>query len=143
MPRTSFAVEAEIRVNEVLDSFCGQSFGLAGGDPSSGTVYGGGVHFPCAGGEAQAKLTDVSVWEDGYHADPLVAENPFEPGSDWRTYRFEIRGDTARLIVDGVGVVSGALEMPIGDAGSAEAGLWSQGVKLEIRSIEIFPLPDS
>lgn len=140
VPRASFAIEAEIKVSGVLDAFCGQSFGLAGGDPDAG-LYGGGVLFPCAGESAQARLTDVSSWQDGYHADPLIAENAFDPGSDWRTYRFELRGDAVRLIVDGVGVVSGSLDAPLDDAAGAEAGLWSQGVDLDVRSIEIFPLP--
>lgn len=142
-PTTSFAIEAEIRVNGALDSFCDQSFGLAGGNPTSLKMYGGGILFPCDGNGARARLTDVSVWEDGYHADPLIAENAFDPGEDWRTYRFELRGGSVRLIVDGVGVVSGMLDPPIDPAVAAEAGLWSQGVDLEVRRIDVFPLPPS
>lgn len=141
VPRASFAIEAEIKVNGVLDAFCNQSFGLAGGDPTAGRVYGGGVLFPCEGDAAHARLTDVSTWQDGYHADPLIAENAFDPGPGWRTYRFEVREDAVRLIVDGVGIVSGSLGAPLDDAAGAEAGIWSQGVDLAIRSIEIYPLP--
>ena len=81
-------------------------------------------------------------WEDGYNADPLIAENAFEPGDGWRTYRFELRGDAIRLIVDGVGIVSGSLDAPLEESANTEAGIWSQGVDLHVRSIEIFPLPD-
>lgn len=141
-PTANVAIEAEIKINGVLESFCDQSFGLAGGDPSAGRFFGGGVMFPCAGDNAHARLTDASTWQDGFHADPLIAENEFDPGGDWRTYRFELRGDTLRLIVDGVGIVSGALESPLDDSVVTEAGIWSQGVDLDVRSIKIFPLPD-
>lgn len=143
VPRASFAIEAEIRVNGVLDAFCGQSFGLAGGDAEAGRFYGGGILFPCEGEEPQARLTDVSAWEDGYHADPLIAENRLDPGNVWRTYRFELRGDAVRLIVDGVGIVSGSLDTPLDGAAAATAGIWSQGVDLEIRRIDVLPLPDA
>jgi hypothetical protein len=135
-------MEAEIRINGVLDAFCDQSFGLAGGDQAEGQYYGAGVLYPCQDDTVRARLTDVSDWADGYHADPVMAEKTFAPGQDWRTYRFELRGDTARLIVDGVAIVSGPLAPPIDAPAGAEAGIWSQGVNLEIRRIEIFPLPD-
>jgi len=141
IPVPNVAIEAEIRVNGLLETFCNQSFGLAAGNANAGTVFGAGVLFPCGDGEAAARLTDVSVWEDGYHADPTVAENAFDPGDDWRTYRFELRGESVRLIVDGVGIVTGTLDAPLDATGEAEAGIWSQGVNLDIRTIEIFPLP--
>lgn len=143
VPGAAFAVEAEIRVDGLLDTFCDQSFGLAVGDADAVQVFGAGILFPCQDGLARARLTDVSIWEDGYHADPLIAENPFDPGADWRTYRFEVRGDAVRLIVDGRGILTGTLDTPIAAAGGAEAGVWSQGVALEIRRIEISPLPGS
>lgn len=137
-----FAVEAEIRVTGVLDTVCDQSFGIAGGSPGSGLVFGGGVIFPCSGEGAKARLTDVTVWEDGYNADAVIAEKAFTPGEKWRTYRFELRGDRLRLLVDGVGVVSGSIDPSIDPAAlDAEAGLWSQGVGLEIRRVAIYPLP--
>jgi len=141
IPGPSIAIEAEIRVNGLLDTFCNQSFGLAAGNANAEKVFGAGVLFPCGDGTATARLTDVSVWEDGYHADPTMAENAFDPGDDWHTYRFELRGDSVRLIVDGDGIVTGTLDAPLDVAGEAEAGIWSQGVDLDIRSIEIFPLP--
>ncbi|MBW3632480.1 MAG: hypothetical protein KY456_05560 [Chloroflexi bacterium] len=138
----AFAVEAEIRVNGLLDSVCDQSFGLVGGSPDAGAMFGGGLLFPCEGDGARARLTDVAVWEDGYNADPVLAEEPFNPGEDWHTYRFEVRGDQLRFIIDGAGVVSGAPEA-VADFTSigAEAGLWAQGVDLEVRKVSVEPLP--
>lgn len=142
VPSTAVAVEAEIRVNGVLDAVCDQSFGLTAGSPGAGQVYGGGLIFPCASDTARARLTDVSVWEDGYNADPVLAEETFDPANDWHTYRFELRGDELRLLIDGDEVVTGTLEAPVDpNATDAQAGLWAQGVELEVRRVSVHSLP--
>jgi hypothetical protein len=142
VPNAAFAVEAEVRVNGLLDSVCDQSFGLTAGVPKAAQVFGGGLIFPCASDKARARLTDVSIWEDGYNADPVLAEETFDPGDDWHTYRFELRGDELRLLVDGADVVSGTLEAPIDtSSGDAQAGLWAQGVQLEVRKVSVQLLP--
>jgi hypothetical protein len=143
VPGAAFAIEAEIRVNAQLDTFCDQSFGLAGGNATAGQVYGAGILYPCEEESTRARLTDISVWEDGYHADPIIADNEFDPGNDWHTYRFELRDGTIRLIVDGVGMVTGAIDPTLTAADGGEAGVWSQGVNLEIRRVEVSPLPAS
>ena len=141
-PSPAFALEAEIRVNGLLDTVCDQSFGLAGGSPGAGQVFGAGLLFPCDSDTARARLTDVSVWEDGYNADPVVAEETFDPGAEWHTYRFELRGDRLRLLVDGVNVVSGKLDAAVDPAATdAQAGIWAQGVELEVRKVSVHPLP--
>jgi hypothetical protein len=136
------AVEAEIRVTSVLTSVCDQSFGIASGSPASGLVFGGGVIFPCSGGDAEARLTNVTQWESGYNIAPAIAKEAFEPGEDWHTYRFELRGKKIRLVVDGVGIVSGEADPRIDpDASDVEAGLWSQGVGIEVKRVTVSPLP--
>jgi hypothetical protein len=141
VPGPAFAVEAEIRVNGLLDTVCDQSFGLTGGNPDTEEIYGGGLLFPCSKQGTVARLTDVTTWQDGYNADPVIADNAFDPGREWRTYRFEVRGDQLRLIVDGVGVVSSLLPDPVELEARAEAGLWTQGVNLEVRSVAVYRLP--
>jgi len=142
VPSVDFAVEAEMRVNGVLSSVCDQSFGLTAGVPDADQVYGGGLIFPCAAETARARLTDVSVWEDGYNADPALAEEPFDPGDDWHTYRLELHGDDLRLLIDGADVVSGTLETPIDTSSrEAQAGLWAQGVELDVRKVVVESLP--
>jgi hypothetical protein len=144
VPPGNFVVEAEIRVNGLLESVCDQSFGLTAGAPGADQVIGGGLIFPCASDTARARLTDVSVWEDGYNADPVLAEEEFDPGDDWHTYRLELRGDELRLLIDGADVVSGTLETPIDPASDdAEAGLWAQGVELEVRKVSVQLLPSA
>lgn len=144
VPQTSFAVEAEIHVDGLLQSVCDQSFGLSGGSATAGPMEGGGMLFPCGGGSPRARLTDVLVWQDGYNADPVVTEKDFDPGDGWHTYRFEVRDDQMRLLVDGVAIVSGSLQNPIDPtATDVEAGIWSQGVGVEVRRVTVLPLPSS
>jgi hypothetical protein len=142
VPSADFAVEAEIRVTGRLESVCDQSFGLVAGSPGADQVFGGGLIFPCASDTPRARLTDVSVWENGYNADPVLAEQTFDPGSEWHTYRFELRGDDVRLLVDGADVVSGTVGAPIdASSGDAQAGLWAQGVQLKVRKVSVQVLP--
>jgi hypothetical protein len=142
VPSATFAVEAEIRVTDVLDSVCDQSFGLAAGNPAGGQMFGGGVLFPCAQGPNRARITDVAVWEDGYNADAALAEEAFDPGDDWRVYRFEVSGDRLRLIVDGENLLRASAPAPLDPAAAGEAGIWTQGVGVEVRRIVVYPLPD-
>ena len=144
VPAGDFAVEAEIRVTRLLESVCDQSFGLTAGAPAAGQVFGGGLIFPCGSDTPRARLTDVSVWEDGYNADPVLGEEAFDAGDEWHTYRLELRGDQLQLLIDDAGVVSGTLPAPIGaDSGDAQAGLWAQGVELEVRKVSVALLPAS
>jgi hypothetical protein len=137
------AVEAEIRVTGQLESVCDQSFGLASGSPGAGLVFGAGVLYPCSGGEPLARLTNVAAWENGYNADSPLGEETIAPGDGWHTYRFELNGGEARLLVDGSEVTSGKLDPSIDPAATdIEVGLWSQGVALEVRRIAVTPLPD-
>ncbi len=143
VPQTSFAIEAEIHVDGLLESVCDQSFGLTGGSPA-GPMMGGGILFPCGEDAPRARLTDVLVWQDGYNADPVVAEKDFDPEDGWHTYRLEVRGDRMRLLVDGVAVVSGETKTAVDSAAAdVEAGLWSQGVGVEVRRITVLPLPSN
>jgi hypothetical protein len=44
--------------------------------------------------------------------------------------------------VDGANVVSGTLDSAIDPvATDAQAGIWAQGVALEVRKVSVFPLP--
>jgi hypothetical protein len=144
VPSVDFAVEAEIRVTDLLESVCDQSFGLVAGSPGARQVFGGGLIFPCASDKARARLTDVSVWEDGYNADRVLVEKRFDPGNEWHTYRFELRGDQLRLLVDGADVISATLEALIdSSSGDAQAGLWAQGVQLKVRKVSVHLLPSA
>jgi hypothetical protein len=115
---------------------------MVAGSESSEAVFGTGVIFPCSGGPNLARITDVSAWGDGYNVAPALAEAEFDPESAWHTYRFELQDGEARLLVDGEEVVQEAVDPIIAPAATdIEAGLWSQGVGLEVRRIEVTALP--
>jgi hypothetical protein len=142
MSGATFAIEAEARVVGLLATVCDQSFGLAGGSPSAQRVFGAGVHFPCQSETSDAQLSDVTTWQDGYNGDAVYAEAPFAPGDGWHTYRFELRHDRLRLIVDGESLIDSPLSPPLDAATTdAETGIWSQGVGIEVRRIAVYPLP--
>ena len=144
VPSAAFAVEADIRLVGLIENVCGQSFGLTGGSPSAQQWYGGGIHFPCENAPREARLTDVSVWQDGYNGDPVIAQALYDPGDGWHTYRFEQRGDRIRLIVDGIGIAGGMLAAPLDPATTdGQAGIWTQGAAIEIRRIAVYALPAS
>jgi len=133
-----FALEAEIRVDSVLATVCDQSFGFAGGSPSAGLVFGAGVIFPCASDSPRARFTNATTWQDGYNADPLIADATFDPGDEWRTYRFELKDGEMRLLVDGEEILKGSADPAIDPAASdVETGIWSQGIGLEVRRVMI------
>lgn len=141
-PNPNFAIEAEIQVLSTLADVCDQSFGLAGGSPDAMLVFGGGVIFPCSGEGPEARLTDVADWEDGYNADMVLAAAEFDPGEAWHTYRFELRGNALSLQVDGSAVATAEVDPSINPAATdTEVGLWSQGVGVQVRNINVFALP--
>lgn len=138
VPSSDFTLEAEARVKSVLTTVCDQSFGFTGGSPAEGSVFGAGVIFPCADDSPRARFTNATTWQDGYNADPTLAEAPFAPGDEWRTYRFELKNGEMRLLVDGEEVLSGSADPAIDPASSdVETGIWSQGIGLEVRRVTI------
>jgi hypothetical protein len=146
VPGPAFAVEAEMRVTRLLEAVCDQSFGLTGGSADARQVLGAGLLFPCGATTPRARLTDVTIWADGYNADPVLAADDvdpgFDPGDDWHTYRFELRNSRVRLLVDGVGVVTAPPPVALDPAArDFEAGIWAQGVALEVRHVAVYPLP--
>lgn len=141
-PGPNMAIEAEMRVTGTLSTVCDQSFGLAGGSESEKAVFGTGIIYPCSGGPALARVTDVSAWGAGYNVAPVLADAEFDPEGRWHTYRFEMQDGDVRLFVDGKEIVQDAASSTIAPtATDIEAGLWSQGVAVEVRRVEVTTLP--
>jgi hypothetical protein len=134
-PTGAYAVEADIRVLGVAPEHCEQSFGVVAGGGAD-AAWGGGVLFGCDG-SPRARLTDVTEWTDGYNRDRLLAEAGFAPGDGWHAYRLEVDGDRLRLLVDGAPVLEAADGAAAG-GGPGRVGLWSQGVRLEVRRVAVF-----
>lgn len=136
-PTGDFAIEVEARVSDLNPGFCDQSFGLVAG-AAGGTVWGGGLIYPCDNQQPVARITDATAWQDGYNQDPTLARAPFSPGNGWHTYRLELDGGTIRLLVDGQQVAQA--ENARGEelrAAPGQVGIWSQGVRLDVRRVVV------
>lgn len=135
----AYAIEAEIRVRELLAGFYCQSFGImteVGGSP-----LGAGVIYPCTQPPSRAHIVDLTnAVSGGYNAAPELTAEPFDPGDGWLTYRLEVRGSDLRLLIDDDEVIE-ATAATAGSGGTeAEIGLWSQGVRLDVRRVEVLAL---
>lgn len=133
VPRAAYAVEADIRVVGLAAGKCEQSFGVVAGG-GAGVVWGGGVIFACDG-VARARITDVTDWTDGYNQDRLLAATAFDPGQGWHAYRLEVDGNRLRLVIDGRPVLAATDDAAATGDGPGQVGLWSQGVRLEVRRV--------
>jgi hypothetical protein len=139
-PTGDFAIEAEIRVDGLVPDVCNQNFGLVAGSDMTGQYFGGGVIYACGASRPAARITDVSNWTNGYDQDRQLARGSVDPGDDWRHYRFEVRGNEFRLLVDGTEVLT-ATESTLGEGfSSGRGGFWTQGVRLSVRNLMIFAL---
>jgi hypothetical protein len=118
-----YAVEAEIRVAD--EPGCQRNFGIGARGTDDGYVA-AGVEWRCR--------STASLWA----GQDLVSNAAFDPARDWHTYRLEVRGDTITLFVDGVLVVEATDDRyPTG----GEVALWSNGVRLNVRSFMVTTLP--
>lgn len=140
-PRGDFAIEADVRVRELVEGFCNQNFGVVAGAGAGGTVWGGGILYPCEDGRPRARLTDVTDWSNGYDVDRQLGDKRFDPQREWHTYRLEVRGGELRLLIDGEAVVEAGDAQGARPADSAgQVGLWSQGVRLAVRRLAVYEL---
>lgn len=138
-PSDNYALEAEIRVRELVPGVCAQSFGLVAGNPAQ-SVFGGGIFYPCQQ-PTRARLTDVTNAADGYNGDVELAAEPFTLAPGSHTLRLEVRGEEVRLLIDGKTVTEATVQRRPGGS-SEQVGIWSQGVRLAVRRVAIFELPD-
>jgi len=139
----NYALEAEIRVRGLAPNVCDQNFGLVAGPEGNGVVWGGGVIFNCPASEPHARITDVAYVGDGYNQDRQIATGAFDPGDAWHTYRLEVRGQELTLLVDGEEVASGTDPTALAPARSSQIGIWSQGVRLSVRRLAVYPLDNA
>jgi hypothetical protein len=139
----TYAIEAEIRVRDLAPNVCDQNFGVVAGPASGGTVWGGGILFPCAQNgttSPRARVTDVSSWQDGYNQDRELGGKTFDPATAWHVYRLEVRGTDLRLLVDGKQLLKTTDTLAPPPDRPAQIGLWSQGVRLSVRRLAVLPL---
>ena len=135
-----FAIEAEIKVNGLAESVCNQSFGVIAGSPVTGLYWGGGVIYTCGSTRPAARITDVTVWTDGYDQDRQLARADFDPDEEWHRYRLEVRGNELRLLIDGEEVLTATDPALQGNLNAGQTGLWTQGTRLSVRHLAVFEL---
>jgi len=76
-----------------------------------------------------------TVWTVGY--DLLMAQGDYNPGSDWHTYRVEVRGNLITFLIDGAPLVR-VTDNRYLSGGSV--GLWSYIAQLTVRSFRVIAL---
>ncbi|MFN8592677.1 MAG: hypothetical protein U0031_14560 [Thermomicrobiales bacterium] len=142
--QSNIEIEAEIRVDRTLSAFCNQSFGVVVEDIGAARATGGGVVFPCQGEQVVVRLSDVTNWQNGYNTEPVLAEEPFDPGAGFQTYRISVSADRITLTVGDV-VVAGTRpsDLPDTASGNLGVGLWSQGTSVTVKRIRITSGPNA
>jgi hypothetical protein len=136
---SSYVVEADIQYSGVGDEqsarFSGtSSFGIVVKANANTEGYGGGI---CQTGAfyCNTYTTQAVIWgvNDGRNA---KAASDFVTGDSPHHFRFEVRGDTLRLLVDAT------LVGPVTDTryGGSQVGLWSDGAQIIVRNFRISAL---
>lgn len=124
-----YVIEAKIRVIESLSG----SFGIvmrADGKEGYAAGLGTGIW------DRRLQAPNICYLDARFHRRGCKAEaERFEPGTDLRTYRVEVRGNTIALLIDGVGIANAADNKFLSPG---RVGLWSDGYQLEVRSFRVF-----
>lgn len=136
--RAEIEIEAEIRVDHVLEAFCKQSFGIVVEDISVARASGIGVVFPCRGEETEMRVSDITTWQKGYNAAPVIAGSAFAPGDTFHTYRITVSGDRLAVSVDDADLIDTATG-PQSEAESRKfaVGLWTQGAAVTVKRVTV------
>jgi hypothetical protein len=99
---------------------------VSGGTPQSGFLVG---FDDVSGSEAGA----VIDWDGGG-----VGGAGFTPGTDWHTYRLEVRGRSYRLLFDGQEAVGSIRTNDL--RGFTGIGIWSSYYQIEVKDFKVFAL---
>lgn len=123
--RNDYAVEAEIKIDE--QPACAANFGIVVRGSETG-YYAGGVEWVCNAG-ASARLWALNT---------LLGQQPVSVDQGWHTYRVAVNGDHLTYSIDGT-VVLEATDSRYATGG--QVALWSNGVKLEVRTFRVLVKP--
>lgn len=121
---SDYAVEAEMRIDHGCNSNGVVAHAVGSNNYAAGAWCGGGV---------------AQIWEWSNNAqnyNPLGTKG-FAPGNGWHKYRLEVKGNSLRLLIDGVlmlDVIDDAILTP------GLVGLWSEQEQLEVRSFTVYSL---
>ncbi len=129
---TDYAVEANIQV-VYWPHCCDFNFAMVVRAVSSGGSWQG----YSVGDQLQDSGSVSNVAASPGDFSTTLASAPFDPGSDYHTYRVEVKGNRIRLLIDG----GTKLDVTNNTSLSAgQVGFWSSGVQLDINSFKIIAL---
>jgi hypothetical protein len=131
-----YAVEAEI---QVIQSANASSFGVVvRADGKDGYAVGAGAG---QGRHWRQKDTNIcylgGAWATNGMRDCIAEGQVFDPGTDWHTYRIEVKVNTITLFIDDA-FMTEVTDNKFTLAG--RVGLWSNKYQLEVRSFKVIKL---
>jgi hypothetical protein len=86
----------------------------------------------CQDGSAQ-----IWIWENNATSYSTLARTEFNPGTNWHTYRVEVKENYIRFLIDST-IILETTDNHIRSGG--RIGLWSHQVQIEVRSFKVFAL---
>jgi serine/threonine protein kinase len=126
---TDYAVEAQIQVvRGIDDGFCSESFGALVRTTEEGGYLAGAGPVGCS----NAFIASIA----GRNGQTLQVKS-FTAGTDWHTYRVEVRGNAIRLLVDGVAILETVDNRYLA---GGQVGLASRSVVLNVRGLKVIKL---
>jgi len=141
-----YAVEAEIQLvtNSDAGAFSGlASFGVVARADDQGVGYGAGRCtsagiYSCVGNQPADSV--ALLWSNEDFDQKTLDAQPFTPGTDWHSYRLEVRGNTQTVRIDDQPVLSATDNSHLA---GGHVGLWSYRTQVAVRSFAVTPLsPD-
>ncbi len=124
-----YAVEADIQVVKADQN---SLFGISLRHTTVGD-YNGHIAFHCCGDSPTVEIDYVN-YKSGVDT---LAHQDYDPGTDWHTYRLEVRGNQLRFLIDGNPAVSVTDNRFL--TGQI-AGLWSVGTQFSVRRVAVYAL---
>jgi hypothetical protein len=125
-----YAVEADILVPR---TGCGTSFGILARKEKKG-FYGGGIRWDC--GRSVHIFAIQNPGTNDEYGD-FLAQGDFDPGTDWHTYRLEVKGNEIKLIIDGSPIAVTPSNRYITPG---EVGVWSESLEISVRNFKVIKL---
>jgi hypothetical protein len=113
----------------------GSSFGVVvrANEKNEGYIVGVG-----SGWNRTTGISYLDGWWGTNDLNGRIAEGrPFDPGTDWHTYRVEVQGNAIKLLIDGA-VMASVRDNRYLSGG--DVGLWSNRYQLEVRSFKVIKL---
>jgi hypothetical protein len=142
-PVSNYAIEIRLQMVQLLSQIGGSSFAIFAMKAPGKDGYEAGVNnilgtapHPMAAHPASQVLLDPSGDTVPGSGMPLA----YYPRSGWHTYRVEVRGNGARLLVDGIQVGDSAMSEQAKVLSNGPLGLSCQEIILSVSSVRILSL---